>query len=112
MDEKYVNQLPDGTKINTSNKVNKTRIIDGIEISEIQLTHKNGVSVLLATATNISGEDKDTTVIEITLYDDKNNVLEIIEGIISPIKPGESVQLNMGISADYANAYNFSVKGK
>ena len=112
VDEKYVNVLADGTKLNTSNKLNKTRKVDGIEISGIQLTHKNGISVLLATARNVSEVDKGMTVIEITLYDDKNNILEIVEGIVSPVKAGESTQINMGLSADYANAYDFTVKSK
>lgn len=110
--EKYVEVLEDGTKLNTSNKLKEIKKVDGLEISGIQLTNQNGVSVILATVKNISGRDLGLTVIEVTLYDDKNNVLEKVEGFVSPVKAGGSVQLNMGVSEDCSNAYDFSVVKK
>ena len=110
--EKYVDVLEDGTKLNKSNKLKETKKVDELEISGIQLTNQNGLSVILGTVKNTSSRDLGLTVIEITLYDDKNNVLEKVEGFVSPVKAGGSVQLNMGVSADYANAYDFSVVKK
>ena len=49
------------------------------------------------------------TPIVLTLFDEKGNVLETLETIISPVKAGENVQLNVSVSADYANAYDFSI---
>ena len=110
--EKYVQVLEDGTKLNTSNKLKETKKVDELEISGIQLTNQNGLSVILGTVKNTSNRDLGLTVIEVTLYDDKKNVLEKVEGFVSPVKAGESVQLNMGVSSDYANAYDFSVVKK
>lgn len=107
--EKYVDVLEDGTKINKSNKLKETKNVEGLEISNIQLTYKNGMAVILGDVKNAAGEDRDLTVIEITLFDDNNNEISTFEGIVSPVKSGETVKLNIGASADYANAYDFKV---
>ena len=44
-DEKFVQVLEDGTKLNKSSKFNETKNIDGIEISNIQFTYKDGQTV-------------------------------------------------------------------
>ena len=111
-EEKYVEVLEDGTKLNNSNKLHETKKIGDLEVTGIQLTHQNGISVVLANVVNTGSQDVDLTEVVLTLYDDQNNVLETLDGLISPVKAGESVQLNMGISADYANAYDFTIVKK
>lgn len=110
--EKYVEILEDGTKLNTSNKLKDTKIVDGLEIGNVQLTYQNGIAVMLADVKNTTSQDLGLTVIEITLYDDQKNIIDVIEGLVSPVKVGESVQLNMSVSGDYANAYDFKVVKK
>jgi len=110
--EKYVEVLEDGTKLNKSNKLKEIKKIEGMEITGIQLTNKDGVSRIIAVVTNMTNQEIELTPIKLTLYDDKNKVLEEVNGLISPMKAGESVQLNMGISVDYANAYDFKVEKK
>ncbi|MBO5478519.1 MAG: hypothetical protein J6A04_02235 [Clostridia bacterium] len=110
--EKYVDVLEDGTKLNKSNKLKEIKKVDGLEIGNIQLTYQNGMAVILGDVKNTTSNDIGLTVIELTLYDEKNNVIDKIEGFVSPVKAGETVQLNMGVSADYANAYDFKVVKK
>jgi len=86
--------------------------LDELEIEEFQLTHNNGVSVLLATVINQGNKDIGLTPVEIILYDDQNNEIEKVEGLISPVKVGEKVQLNIGVSKDCANAYDISIRKK
>lgn len=107
--EKYVEVLKDGTKLNKSNKLKEIKKIDGLEISDIQLTYSNGTAVILGNVKNTSNKDINLTPIVLTLYDEKGKVLETLETVISPVKVGQTVQLNVGISADYANAYDFSI---
>lgn len=107
--EKYVDILEDGTKLNNSNKLKETKKLDQMEISNIQLTYKNGMAVVLGNVKNTSNKDIGLTPIKLTLYDEKGNVLEEIDGLISPVKAGESVQLNVQISKDYANAYDLKI---
>ena len=110
VEEQYVQVLDDGTKLNNSNKLSEIKEIEGLEVSGIQLTHQNGVSKVIATVRNKTNQDKGLTRITLTLLDDKNNILEKVNGLISPVKAGESVQLNIGVSADYANAYDFKIE--
>ena len=110
--EEYVQVLEDGTKYNKSDKLKENKKLGGLEIGNIQLTHQNGMSVLLATVTNTTEKAVDVTRIRLKLYDDKGNVLEELDGLISPLKAGESTQLNMGVSADYANAYDFTIENR
>lgn len=110
--DKYVEILQDGTKINRSERLRKAIQLDGMEIKDIQLTNKNEVSVLLATATNLSNQNIELTEVKVRLYDENYNILEEINGVISSTKPGESVQLNVSISDDYSNAYDLTIEKK
>src|SRR5574344_1755699 len=56
--EEFVQSLEDGTKLNNSSKMSETKTIDGMEISDIQVTEKDGVTLLLANVTNKSNSDK------------------------------------------------------
>jgi len=66
-DEKFVQVLEDGTKLNKSSKLNETKNVEGIEISNIQFTYKDGQTVLLADVTNNSGKAIDMTLLNIKL---------------------------------------------
>ncbi|MCI9366648.1 MAG: hypothetical protein HFJ54_09300 [Clostridia bacterium] len=110
--EKYVKELEDGTKINISNKLNETKSLDGLEISNIQLTYKNGISVILADVRNTTNQDIELTPINLKLYDEQGNILETLDGLISKIKATEKTQLNIGVSNDFANAYDFTIEKK
>lgn len=110
--EKYVQVLEDGTKLNVSNKLKEVKKLDGLEISNIQLTYRNGVAEVLADVVNTTNKDVPLTPVILTLYDEKNNIIDKLDGLISPVKAGGSVQLHIGVSTDYANAYDFSIVKK
>lgn len=111
-DEKFVQVLEDGTKLNKSSKFNETKNIDGIEISNIQFTYKDGQTVLLADVINNSGKAVDMTLLNIKLLDEQENEIITIGGIISPMQVGETTQLNAGMTMDYANAYDVEITFK
>lgn len=108
--EKYVKELDDGTKLNISNKLNETKRLEGLEISNIQFTYKNGMSIVLADVENTTNQDISLTPINLKLYDEQGNVLESLDGLISEVKAGERTQLNIGVSNDLANAYDFTIE--
>ena len=108
-DEKFVQVLEDGTKLNKSSKFNETKNIDGIEISNIQFTYKDGQTVLLADVINNSGKAVDMTLLEIKLLDEQGNEIITVGGIISPMQVGETSQLNASMTMDYANAYDVEI---
>lgn len=110
--EEYVNVLSDGTKINTSDKLAETKVIDGLEISNIRLTEKNNISKILATVKNSSNQTKGGYKIKITLLDKNSNTIKEIESYIDQVEPGETVTLNTAATVDFANAYDFTVTKK
>lgn len=110
--EEYVQVLEDGTKLNTSTKLQEMKKLEGLEIGNIQLTYRNGVSVVLADVVNKSANKTELMAVSLTLLDKNGNVIEELNGLISELAPGASTQLNMGASSDYANAYDFTIVKK
>lgn len=106
----YEKLLEDGTKINTSEELKKDKEIEGIKISNIQLTQQNGQTVLLADVTNPGETATDVIGIKIIVLDKEGNEIGQIPGAVSPLKPGETKQLNTGITESYSNAYDFRVE--
>ena len=110
--EEYVQVLDDGTKLNKSDKLNETKVFDGLEISNIQLTESNNLSVLLGTITNTSTTTKGGYSVDIKIIDEDENEIVTMAGYISELEPGESTQLNASATFDYANAYDFIIEKK
>ena len=110
--EEYVEILDNGTKLNKSDKLNSEKNVQGLKISNTQLTTQDGRTVLLADVTNNTGKDIDVTLIDITLKDAEGKEIVTVGGILSPMKAGETIQLTNGMTLDYANAYDFEIKIK
>ena len=108
--EEFAQTLTDGTRLNTSTKMQETKTIDGMEITGIQLTEKNNVSVLLGTVTNKSGEKKGGYPVSITILDKQAKEIITVGGYIEELEPEESTQLNVSATFDYANAYDYKIE--
>ena len=108
--EEFVQVLEDGTKLNTSTKLNETKMVNGLEFGNIQLTMKNGQSVLLADVKNNTSTATELTLVDVTLLDKEGNTIVTVGGIIAPLEAGESTQFNTSMTLDYANAYDFKVE--
>lgn len=106
----YVESLEDGIKINRSKPLNETKTIDGITFTNIQLTTKDGMTTLLADVINNSGKDTILKTVKIKLVDDDNNELVLVSGIIKALKPGESTQLNIGMTSNYIESYDIAIE--
>ena len=110
--QEYVQVLEDGTKLNTSTKLKETKKLDNLEIGNIQLTNKNGQSVLLADVKNTGSMETQVMLINIVLLDETGTEIATVPGIISPLKVGESTQLNTSMQQDYTGIYDFRVVKK
>lgn len=108
--EEFVEVSEDGTKVNKSEKLAETKTFENYEISNIQLTENEGQSLLLADVKNIGDAKTDVRLIDITLLDKEGNEITTIGGIVGEIEPGQVVQLNSSATADFANAYDFTIK--
>ncbi len=112
LEENYSQVLEDGTKLNTSSKLKETKKIDSLEISDIQLTNKNEQSVLLANVTNKGNKKTQAILLDIILYNKAGEEIATIPGVISPLEPGKTTQLNTVVQEDYTNVYDFKVVKK
>lgn len=110
--EEFVKVLDDGTKVNTSNKLSIPKKIEGLDVGNIQLTDKNGVSVVLADVVNNTSSKSQLMKVTLTLLDKSGNKIVDMNGIIPALDPGEKTQLNMGAGSGYANAYDFNIVKK
>ena len=107
--EEFVQVLEDGTKLNTSTKLNEAKEVNGLKFENIQFTEQNGQSILLADVTNNSEKTTDLILVDLILLDKNGNEIVTVGGIISPLQPGEKTQFNTSMTLDYANAYDFKI---
>ena len=110
--EKYTEKLEDGTKINTSTEFNSTKIYNDLEISNIQFTEKDGMSVLLADVKNTSNKKHEIEIVTITIIGENEEEISKIKPVIGEIEPGETIKLNASITADVTNAKDFRIENR
>ena len=67
--EEYVKILEDGTQQNISKKLNENKEIEGIQISNIQLTEHLGETILLTEVKNLTELETESIGITIILLD-------------------------------------------
>lgn len=106
----YVEEIEDGIKINKSSKLNEAKEIDGLTIANIQLTTKDGMTTLLADVTNNSGASTTVKPVQITLLKQDGSELVTVTGIIDKLDVGGTTQLNIAMTSNYIEAYDFKVK--
>lgn len=105
----FYNVVADGTKVNRSPELSKTKTLDGLEISNIRLSEKGNASQLLADVKNTTSGTLGDFPIKITLVDKEGKELATIGGYIDKVAPGETVEINSSASVDVANAYDFKI---
>ena len=107
--EEFVQVLEDGTKLNTSEQLNKTKQVGNYKFENIQLTEQGSQTVLLADVTNTGSTETSIQLVDVTLLDENGNEIITVGGIISPLKPGAKTRFNAGMTLDYANTYDFKI---
>jgi len=110
--EEFVEQLNDGTRVNTSTKLKETKLFDGLEIKVNEVKEKDNVTLLLGTITNNTNEVKGDYPISIQVLDKQGNEIIVVGGYIGTIAPEETTQLNCSATFDYANAYDINITKK
>ena len=108
----YVKKIDDGTKINVSPKLNQDTKINGLDIKNIQLTCKNGITTLLADIFNNTNKDSEIQHINIKLLDKENKEIRTVRGYIPALKIGETTKLNVSMSSNLITAYEIEFSKK
>ena len=107
--EEFVQVLEDGTKLNTSEQLSKTKQVGPYKFENMQLTEQGSQTVLLADVTNTSSSATDLQLVDVTLLDKEGKEIITVGGIISPLQPGAKTQFNTSMTLDYANTYDFKI---
>ena len=108
----YVKKIDDGTKINVSPKLNQDTKINGLDIKNIQLTCKNGITTLLADVLNNTNKDLEMKNINIKFLDENNKEIRTVNGYIPSLKIGETTKLNVSMSSNLIIAYDIKISEK
>ncbi len=109
VEEEFVQVLDDGTKLNISEKLKETKRIEGLELTDFQLTENDNQTVLLGTITNTSATTQGGFLVDIKVVDKLGNEIVTVKNYIKKLEAGESTSLITSATFDYANAYDFTV---
>ncbi len=105
----YVEEIADGIKINKSTKLNESKLVNGLLISNIQLTESDGMTTLLADVTNKTEQKTSFKKLRIILLDENENEISSMIAFLNNINAGETTQLNVSTTSNYIKAYDFKV---
>ena len=108
-EESYVQEMDDGISINKSTKLNEAKLVNGLLISNIQLTEKGGMTTLLADVTNKTEQKTELKKLKIVLLDESGNEIATMMAFVNAINAGETTQLNASTTSNYIRAYDFKV---
>ena len=109
VEEKYVEELSDGSKLNTSSKLNKDKKLGNLTITNIQFREVEGITRLIADVENTSNEKTEKKRVNVKVLDEQGNKIAELKGIIDPIEAKGTTKLNMGVTIDVSNAYDFEI---
>ena len=109
-EEKYTTELSDGTKINTSEDFSKTKTYKDLEISNMQFTNKDGMTVLLADVTNKGTSTHESEIVTLKIIGENGEILTELHPVIGRVEAGKTIEFNVGTSADVTNAKDFTIE--
>lgn len=108
-EEKYVEIVDDGTKVNKSEKIrNENKNTGSYEFSGMSITSKDNQTLITAKVKNIGTSKTPLTAVDIKLLDDKNKELVTLKksALVDELEPNASTTVTVYCSTDFANAYN------
>ena len=100
----YVEEIADGIRINKSTKLNESKLVNGLLISNIQLTESDGMTTLLADVTNKTEQKTSFKKLRIILLDENENEISSMIAFLNNINAGETTQLNVSTTSNYIKA--------
>lgn len=107
--DEFVQVQEDGSKLNISEELQKTKIVEGLEISNIKVVENNNVTQVTANIKNPTDKTLGDFPVDIKIFDKNGKEIATIGGFIDKVKPGESTELNASATVGFANAYDFQI---
>lgn len=103
----------DGEKVNTSEALQKEKMVNGLKFTNIQITtNKNGKTTILADVENTNAEATNLQFVTISILDKQGQEMSKVDGMIIALEPGQKTQLNAGVPKSSIEAYDFTITAK
>lgn len=106
----YVQTSKDGIKQATSSKLNETKTIGDIEVSDIQIVEQNGLATITAVVKNNSGTTKKEFPMTLKLLNEKGETIQEVGAYVGTIKSGETRGINASVNMDISQIYDISIE--
>lgn len=106
----YVQTSKDGIKQGTSSKLNETKTIGDIEVSDIQIVEQNGLATITAVVKNNSGTTKKEFPMTLKLLNEKGETIQEVGAYVGTIKSGETRGINASVNMDISQIYDISIE--
>ncbi len=107
-----ISVLEDGTKLNISERMKEIKKVEGLEFSDIEITEKDNVTVILANVKNTTNETKKDYIVDIKVLDKNNSEITSLSGYIGEVKPNETIAFKTSATFDFADAYDIIISKK
>lgn len=103
--EENVKVNENGVKENTSESIKAEQDLDGIKISNADITYENGVSTIKADIKNDTGKDiEEVGVINIKIKDSEGTVVREMSTYIMGLDVGETKEIDASVTSEIVNA--------
>lgn len=99
----------DGSKVNNSEQLKKEKNVAGLQLTNITLVEKNGISSLAAEVKNNTGEDMEEFKVRLTILNKDGGIIRELKGSIPAVANGQTGIMNAQITEDISNAYDFRI---
>lgn len=109
MQNEYTTIQEDGTKVNTSSKLSETKILEGLEISNIKLTEKDNATEIIADIKNTTNKEVEGFYTLMTFLDKDGKTIVQITGYIPTIEANGKGTLNTKSGDKFSNAYDIKI---
>lgn len=107
--QEFVEKQEDGTNLNTSEELKKTKKVGSLEFTNITLTSKDGESYLTANVKNTGSSKAGDEFIKIAVLDKEGKELTTLNVYIETLDAGKETTLSSKTSSDFVNAHDFRI---
>lgn len=108
-EEKYVEVLENGSKLNTSEELHKEKEVSGLVLTGINLQETGGITKLTAQVQNNTGSAVEEKMISIEVLNKQGGKITTLKGIIGKMEVGGTAVLDISVTRDISDAYDFRI---
>lgn len=105
----YTGKLSDGSKINTNAKMNQPMTLGNLQVDNVRLTLKNGITTFRANVTNNGDSKTELKNVKVILLNENGEELVSVNGIIPELEKGNSQELAVSVTSDYLKASGYKI---